>query len=106
MPTDNITFADSPAASRYELHVGGVLAGFAEYKLQDQAVMFTHTEVLPGHEGQGIGSKLARFALDNVRQRGLQVIPVCEFIAGYIQRRPEYQDLVTGKPQAGLEAQP
>jgi predicted GNAT family acetyltransferase len=77
------------------VHAGGELAAYAEYNLLSNAVMFTHTEVLPAHEGQGIGSRLAAFALDDVRRRGLHVIPVCQFIAGYIRKHPEYRDLVT-----------
>jgi predicted GNAT family acetyltransferase len=97
MPLDSTTLANNPAAHRYELHVAGALAGFAEYNLLKDAVMFTHTEVLPAYEGQGIGSKLARFALDDVRRQGLHAIPVCQFIAGYIRRHPEYLDLVTAE---------
>lgn len=97
MPADNITIANNPAAHRYELHADGTLAAFAEYNLLKEAVMFTHTEVLPAHEGQGIGSRLARFALDDVRRQGLHAIPVCQFIAGYIRRHPEYVDLVTAE---------
>ncbi len=97
MPADNITIANNPAAHRYEVHADGTLAAFAEYNLLKEAVMFTHTEVLPAHEGQGIGSRLARFALDDVRRQGLHAIPVCQFIAGYIRRHPEYLDLVTAE---------
>lgn len=95
MTPDNIALADNAAAHRYEIHVAGALAGFAEYNLLKDAVMFTHTEVLPAFEGQGIGSKLAKFALDDVRARGLHAVPVCQFIAGYIRRHPDYLDLVT-----------
>ena len=92
----DIAIADNPAAHRFELKSGGALAAQAEYKLQPGVMTFTHTEVLPSHEGQGFGSKLARFALDDARARGLNVVPVCEFIAGYIRKHPEYLDLVPG----------
>jgi predicted GNAT family acetyltransferase len=88
------TIADNPASHRYELSVGGQVAAYAEYNVLKDALLFTHTEVLPQHEGQGLGSQLARYALDDVRGRGLAVIPVCQFIAGYIHRHPEYVDLV------------
>ncbi len=97
MSADNTTLTNNPAVHRYELHVSGALAAFAEYNLLKEAVMFTHTEVLPAYEGQGIGSKLAKFALDDVRRQGLHAIPVCQFIAGYIRRHPEYLDLVTAE---------
>jgi uncharacterized protein len=51
--------------------------------------------VLPQFEGQGLGSRLAAFALDDVRGRGLAAVPVCPFIAGYIRKHGEYRDLVT-----------
>lgn len=93
------TIADAPERHRYELLLGGAVAAYAEYNLLAHAVLFTHTEVLPAHEGQGLGSKLARFALDDVRGRGLKVIPACQFIAGYIRKHREYLDLVAEEHQ-------
>jgi predicted GNAT family acetyltransferase len=86
--------ADNAAAHRFELRLGGEVAAYAEYNLLKDAVLFSHTEVFTQHEGKGLGSQLAKFALDDVRGRGLAVIPVCQFIAGYIHRHPEYVDLV------------
>ena len=91
------TLQNNVDGHRYEIHVDGVLAGFAEYNLLEGAVLFTHTEILPAFEGQGPGSKLARYALDDVRAKGVWAIPVCKFIAGYIHKHPEYIDLV--KPE-------
>ena len=92
---NDVTITDQPESHRYQLRVGSADAAHAEYNLLKGAVMFTHTEVLPEFEGKGLGSQLAKFALDDVRQRGLQAIPVCQFIAGYIRRHPEYLDLVS-----------
>ena len=87
------------AESRYEAHVDGELAGFAEYVLDGDRIVFTHTEVEDRCEGEGIGSTLARFALDDVRARGgLRVVPRCPFIRAWIDRHPEYGDLVQGQP--------
>jgi hypothetical protein len=55
-----------------------------------------HTEVQSRFEGQGLGARLARFVLDDARERGLRVVPRCPFIAAYIKRHPEYADLVAG----------
>lgn len=85
---------NAPERHRYEITSEGQLAGFAEYKLVGDAVMFTHTEIQPAFEGKGLGSALARFALADVRARSLHVIPVCQFIAAYLRRHPEEQDLV------------
>jgi uncharacterized protein len=87
--------SDNPEQSRYEIHVDGELAGFAEYKLHGDHVTFTHTEVDDAYEGQGLGSKLSRGALDGARAAGLAVLPACPFIARYIKRHPQpYLDLV------------
>jgi uncharacterized protein len=92
---ENLSIADNPGAHRFELKKDGVVAARSEYNLLKGAVLFTHTEVMPEYEGQGLGSKLAKFALDDVRGRGLQVIPVCPFIAGYVRKHPEYLDMVS-----------
>ena len=61
--------ADNPAASRYELHVDGKLAGFITYHIRGQAISLNHTEVDPGFQGGGIAGHLARYALDDARKR-------------------------------------
>jgi predicted GNAT family acetyltransferase len=88
------TLAHNTAGHRYEIAVDGKLAGFAEYELSGGTTTFTHTEIQPGYEGQGLASKLARFALDDVRAQGGRAVAQCEFIAGYIGKHPEYQDLL------------
>jgi hypothetical protein len=92
---DDTTLADNPERHRFELQAGGQLAAFAEYNAIKGALLFTHTEVLPEHEGKGYGSRLVRFALDDVRRRGLHAIPACPFVAGYIRKHPEYLDLLS-----------
>ncbi|MCC2673316.1 MAG: hypothetical protein K0R58_263 [Ramlibacter sp.] len=92
---DDIALADNPQQHRFELHAGGKLAAYAEYNVLSNALLFTHTETVLGFEGRGLGSKLAAYALDEVRRRGIAAIPVCQFIAGYLRKHPEYQDLVS-----------
>lgn len=92
---DSASVAHDAAKSRYELTLGGKVVGHADYVLQGDTVRFTHTEVDPTHEGQGFASRLARFALEDVRARGLKALPQCRFIAQYIARHEaEYGDLV------------
>lgn len=80
---------------RYELRVDGEVLGFAAYRRRrDGAVVFTHTEVDEAYEGHGLGGRLARAALDDVRAAGGFVVPQCPFIKGYIDRHPEFHDLV------------
>jgi predicted GNAT family acetyltransferase len=64
------------------------------YRLAEGKIIFTHTGVPAEFSGQGIGSLLARAGLDYARAQSLAVVPLCSFIAGYIQKHPEYQDLV------------
>jgi predicted GNAT family acetyltransferase len=81
--------------SRYELRIDGRLVGQAQYQRGGGTVRFTHTLVDKALEGQGLGSKLAAHALDDVKTRGLKAVPQCAFIAGYIQRhQKEYGTLV------------
>ncbi len=91
---EDVTVVDNPAEHRYEARVGGRLAGFAQYRLRGDRIVFVHTEVDDEFEGHGVGSRLASGALDDARARGLVVVPLCPFIADYIRRHPEYQDLV------------
>jgi predicted GNAT family acetyltransferase len=96
-PSDTIEISDNAADSRYELRIGGELAGIAVYRLAPGRIVFTHTEVLPEFEGHGVGGRLARYALDDARARGLQVVARCPFIAEYIRRHPDYQELLTSR---------
>jgi len=98
--TDVVT-SHNPGAQRYEAHIDGELAGFAEYQLTERLVVFTHTEVDDKFEGQGVGSALARFGLDDVRADGRrEVLPLCPFIKGWIDKHPDYQGLVHSTPQS------
>jgi uncharacterized protein len=81
--------ANNLQAQRYELRVDGELAGFIQYRLQNSQITMVHTEVEPAYEGRGLGSELARAALADVRERGLQLIPACPFISAYLKRHPE-----------------
>ena len=91
----DVQVTDNPAESRYEARVDGELAGFAAYETADDLITLTHTEVFDAYEGQGVGSALARAALDAVRADGSRkVLPRCPFIRGWIDKHPDYQDLV------------
>ena len=81
-----------PAENRFAIHTGGVTA-VLEYQLFEDKVVYTHTEVPPALEGKGIGSRLVKAGLDWARSEGLRVVPVCTFVARYVERHPEYADL-------------
>ncbi|HET6773911.1 MAG TPA: GNAT family N-acetyltransferase [Acidimicrobiales bacterium] len=85
---------DVPARTRYEITLDGELAGFAEYREVDGARVFTHTEVFDAFEGRGVGSALARGALDQVRAGIGRAVALCPFIAGFVEQHDEYADLL------------
>jgi predicted GNAT family acetyltransferase len=87
---------NNPAQKRFELDVDGHMA-VAHYLLEPGVITFTHTEVPPELGGRGIGSQLARGALDAVRAQGLKIVAKCEFIAGYIAKHLEYHDLLLAR---------
>jgi predicted GNAT family acetyltransferase len=80
------------AQTRFEIDLGDGMA-LLEYIQKGKEIAFTHTEVPVAYKGQGIGSQLAKTALEYAKQRGYKVQVRCSFVAGYIQRHPEYQSL-------------
>jgi uncharacterized protein len=88
------TVTDAPAANRYEIREGEQLLGHADYERQGETVVFTHTEVDQDSGRSGLGSTLVRGALDDVRAKGGSVVAKCSFVRGYIEKHPEYEDLV------------
>jgi predicted GNAT family acetyltransferase len=86
-----------PEAGRYELSLAGELAAFLDYRASPRQVELVHTEVMPAFEGKGLGSQLAKFALEEARRAGAKVAPSCSFVASYIERHPEYRDLLAAR---------
>jgi predicted GNAT family acetyltransferase len=91
MPTEVL---NNETERRYELKLGGRVVGVAEYRPAGPSLMFTHTEIEEGHEGQGLGSQLVQAALDDARAQKVDVVPMCPFVAAFIREHPEYVDLV------------
>jgi uncharacterized protein len=90
-----IEVSDNPQDARFEVRVDGELAGFAQYRLHAGRMTLFHTEVDSAHEGHGVGTELARHALEAAKARRLQVAPTCPFIASVIRDHPgEYMELV------------
>jgi predicted GNAT family acetyltransferase len=90
----NAAVVDNPVELRYELRVDGALAGEIRYRLEPGVVELVHTDIDPRFEGRGLGARLVQGALDDLRVRGLALVPVCPFVAAYLARHPEYADLV------------
>lgn len=94
MTTELVHDAD---AHRYELRTGEEVLGFIDYRLSRDHVTLVHTEVDPAHSGQGHAATLVRGALDDAREQGLRVVPACPYVASYIDKHPEYADLVAAR---------
>lgn len=91
----DLTVVDAPEAGRFEGRLpDGTVAGLAAYELTSGAIVFTHTEVSPEYEGQGVASQVVAAALDSARRRGLRVVALCPYVRAYLRRHPEYGDLV------------
>ncbi|MEW5991802.1 MAG: GNAT family N-acetyltransferase [Chloroflexota bacterium] len=98
------TITDNAAARRYEARLDGELAGILEYRLAGTRRILLHTEVLEAHGGRGIGGALASHVLEAARSAGTRVTVKCPFVRSWLQRHPEYADLVT--PEAGAPRNP
>ena len=96
-----VEFRKNEDTSRYEAVVDGKVAGFVTYEVKGDDIDLAHTVVKDGYEGQGIGSTLAKGALDDVRDQGKGVIPTCPFIKGYIEKHPVYTALAAGLGEKG-----
>jgi predicted GNAT family acetyltransferase len=96
----DVGITDAQQAHRYEARRDDHVVGFAEYQKSPEVVVFTHTVVEPAFEGHGIGSALIQAALDDVRQQRLAVVPLCPFVESWIERHPDYRDLLYERPQS------
>jgi predicted GNAT family acetyltransferase len=97
----SIEVVDEPSRQRYEARIGASLVGFIEYRAVRGRLILVHTEVLPPAEGRGVGTRLVTATLDDVRTRGLRITVKCPFVAAYLERHPEYRDLLVrpgGRP--------
>ena len=93
-PAGDATIVNVPEAHRYELLLDGERIGELAYRQRKDRIAFTHTNVNPAYEGRGFGSRLAEAALADARRQGLAVVPLCPFIAWYIEQHPEHEALV------------
>ena len=97
-----VSVRDDPLASRFELRVNGVLAGYVSYRDARSGRAFEHTVIATEYQGMGLASQLIRSALDEARATGRNVLPFCPFVRSFIQRHPAYVDLVSQAQRFGL----
>jgi predicted GNAT family acetyltransferase len=94
---------DNPEQQRYEVRRDGQTLGFAAYQKANHLIVFTHTEIEPHLEGQGIGSRLVQGALDDVRSQGVPVLALCPFVQQWMARHRDYRDLDYRQPASRVE---
>lgn len=98
-----IVVVDVPERRRFEVSVDGELAGSLVYRPRPGLISLVHTEVDERFEGRGLGGRLARFALEQARAEGLEVLPVCPFVNEWIKRHPDFSDLVPADSRASFD---
>jgi hypothetical protein len=81
-------------AERFEIQLGEGMVAVLIYRLHDNLMLFSHTEVPPAFEGKGIAGRLASTALNYARQNGFKIRSYCSYITMYIERHPEYKELL------------
>lgn len=86
---------NNESKSRYEATIDGKTA-FSAYLRDGDTITFTHTEVPPELEGKGIAGAIVKHALDDARAQKLGVKAACAYVASYVRRHPEYEDLLRG----------
>jgi predicted GNAT family acetyltransferase len=91
---------ENAAEYRFEIWLGGERAGMTVYEGEGPTLAFVHTEIDDRFGGRGLGSVLIRQALDTVRARGQAVLPYCPFVKAFIQKHPDYLDLVPPSKRA------
>jgi len=90
----DVKVQDDPGQSRFEILVDGTVGGFAAYRIRDDRVIITHSEIDRRFRGQGLGGQLAEQTLDQLRDRGVRVVPACPFFAGYVAEHHQWDDIL------------
>lgn len=91
---EQVQVRHDPQRTRYEILVDGQVAGAAHYTPLEGRLVFDHTVIDDAYAGRGLAKALARGALDDVRANGRRIVPICEFITGFLAKNAEYDDLV------------
>lgn len=89
-----VEVVNAPERERYEILVDGAVAGFTHYMPHEGCLVFDHTLIKESYSGRGLASVLVRGALDDVRASGSRIVPLCEYMAGWLPKHPDYEDLV------------
>lgn len=90
------TVTENPERHRYEIYVDGELAGFTMFTLDGDVAIMPHTKIDPEYEGHGLATRLIGAALADLREREVTVVARCPFVREFLEKHPEYQDVVKG----------
>jgi len=101
-----IEVLDNKQRMRYEIVADGNVAGFAQYNMRGGRLIFVHTEIDDAYSGRGLATELVTSALDDVRARGLCIVPICPFVERFIERHHEYDALVDHEMFDALNKEP
>ena len=91
---ENYKLIDNVALHQYEFRIGDLIPRIEYIKTKNGEIYLTHTEVPYALEGKGVGSSLVRLALEDIERQQLRLVPLCPFVAGYVQKHPEWKRLV------------
>ena len=92
---NDIRVVDARSHSRYEARdADDNLLGFVDYRRTEHAIVFLHAETLPEYQGRGVAGRIAARSLDEARAAGLRVKPACPYYVEYLEKHPEYEDLL------------
>jgi predicted GNAT family acetyltransferase len=92
--TDDVQLLNNVSQQQYELHLDGLRVSLASYLERGEVTVIPHTETLPAYGGRGLAGRLVAFALDDLRSRGRKLEPACPFVADFVRKHPDYQDLL------------
>ncbi|SDP32972.1 hypothetical protein SAMN04515671_3751 [Nakamurella panacisegetis] len=101
--SDSVVVRDNTVEDRFELFVNGAPAGLLDYRVEGDNYALVHTEIDSDFEGRGLGSQLISHTLDQIRAGGHGMLPICPFVLSYVQRHPEYLDLVPARYRARFD---
>ena len=90
----NTVVREDPENHRYIIEIDGELAAFTVDHIRGGRHFFVHTATMKGYEGRGAARTLVRGALDDVRSRGEKIVPLCPYVAAFVKKHPEYDDIV------------
>ena len=91
---ENYKLIDNVALHQYEFRIGDLIPRIEYIKTKNGEIYLTHTQVPSAQQGKGVGSSLVRLALEDIERQQLRLVPLCPFVAGYVQKHPEWKRLV------------